>query len=108
MSSVGYDALLVRLRDEADAKLPPFLQRTTKYHHYFSWMCNRIAGRFPELDVKQVDKLLLMDSSQLDMLLKDKETNAALLLDVAENGLSFDKFRQLQAGVPMHAASLAL
>jgi hypothetical protein len=94
----GSDALVQRLRDEAAAKLPLYMQPVTKHHFYFQWMSERIAERFPELDVGQTDKLLLMDASQLDMLLSNKDTDAALLLEAAEHGVTYDTFQKLASG----------
>ena len=91
----GCDALVQRLRDEASARLPLYMQPVTKYHFYFQWMSERIAEKFPQLEGEQTDKLLLMDASQLDMLLDNKETDAALLLQAAEHGIAYETFQRL-------------
>ena len=94
----GCDALVQRLRDEAAARLPLYMQPVTKHHFYFQWMSERIAERCPQLDVEQADKLLLMDASQLDMLLNNKDADAAILLEAAEHGVTYDTFQKLATG----------
>jgi len=95
LGSEGAEALLARLREEAASKLPPFLRSQTKYSYYFAWMAGRIASRFPELDEASADKLLLMDSGQLDVLLENANVDAAALLEAADKGLTWDAYHRL-------------
>lgn len=76
-------------------QLPPFLQPTSKYHFYFQWMTERIAEKHPQLDSRQVDSLLLMDASQLDIMLSSDNVNADTVLEMAETGIPYSRFQAL-------------
>ena len=39
-----------------------------------------------------------MDASQLDMLLNNKDADAAILLEAAEHGVTYDTFQKLATG----------
>ncbi len=95
LQSEGCESLQERLRDEATAALPPFMRPHPKYSHYFSWMAGRIAERFPELNEAASDKLLLMDSGQLDMLLSSEDVDVGLLLEAADKGLTWEAYRKV-------------
>jgi hypothetical protein len=60
-------------------------------------MAERICEKYPQLDVAQIDKLLLMDASQLDTIL-DSRVDAATLLEAAETGISYQTFKELSNG----------
>ena len=62
----GIEALECRMRDEAEARRPPFQRPQSKYSYYFAWMSGRITERFPALEEPERDQMLLMDSGQLD------------------------------------------
>jgi hypothetical protein len=99
----GADALLERVQQQRDAALPEFMRPKPKYAAYFAWMTERLAARFPLLDEVSRDKLLCMDSGELDLLLQPQNAHldAAVLVQAAENGLDFRMFQTL-GQAPMH------
>ena len=94
----GIEALECRMRDEAEARRPPFQRPQSKYSYYFAWMSGRITERFPALEEPERDQMLLMDSGQLDSLLDNKDVTAAMLLNVAEKGLTWEMCQRLSNG----------
>lgn len=95
----GADALLDRLIQQREASLPQYKQSRPKYAAYFTWMSRRIAERFPELDECARDKLLCMDSGELDLLLApDSGIDAAMALEAARQGLDWEAFQASAAG----------
>ena len=65
----GLEGLERWLQEEAELALPPYLQRRPKYYHFYEWMTGRIHEHFPALCEPILDKLLTMDSGELDLLL---------------------------------------
>ena len=86
------------MRDEAEACQPPFLRPQSKYSHFFTWMAGRITARFPALDDAERDQLLLMDSGQLDSLRDNQDVTLAMLLNVAQKGLTWEMSQRLSTG----------
>jgi len=64
-------------------------------------MAERICEKYPQLDVAQIDKLLLMDASQLDTLLAS-HVDALTLLEAAETGISYQTFKELSSNGASH------
>ena len=96
----GVDALLLRLKQEHEALQPDFKRGQPKYAAYFEWMTQRLAARFPELDQASRDKLLCMDSGELDLLLQpaNAHLDAAALLEAADSGLNWRTFQAVTQG----------
>ena len=61
--------LCQRIQQERDARLPEFKRARPKYAAYFAWMSQRIEARYPDMEQASKDKLLCMDSGELDLLL---------------------------------------
>lgn len=57
------------LADQAEEAKPEFLRKRPKYFYYYQWMRERLDACCGELPAPVVDKLLLLDATELDMLL---------------------------------------
>ena len=69
----GAAAHLEWLREAKRRSAPEFAQHRPPYYYYYEWMRARLAERFPgraQLPGPVVDKLLEMDSAELDLLLQ--------------------------------------
>ena len=91
------EGLCRRIQQERDAQLPEFQRARPKYAAYFAWMTQRIKARHPDMEQSSVDKLLCMDSGELDLLLQpqNKAMDAAMLLAAAERGIDWKTFQAL-------------
>jgi hypothetical protein len=100
-------AVLERVRQQREAALPDFMRPKPKYAAYFAWMSERLAARFPHLDDASRDKLLCMDSGELDLLLQPQNAHleAAALIQAAESGVDYRMFQTLGQAPPLHLLS---
>ena len=91
------EGLCRRIEQEREAQLPEFKRARPKYAAYFAWMSQRIEARCPGMDKAALDKLLCMDSGELDLLLQpqNKQLDAAALLAAADNGIDWKTFQAL-------------
>jgi hypothetical protein len=98
----GVSALLTRIQQQHDASLPQYKRPDPKYAAYFAWMSQRIEERLPQLDSASRDKLLCMDSGELDLLLdpKNAHLDQAAIMDAAEHGLEWSTFKTIEQGNP--------
>ena len=58
------------LEDEFEQSKPEYLRKRPKYYYYYEWMRGRIGKECPGLPEPVMDKLLTLDSSELDLLLQ--------------------------------------
>jgi hypothetical protein len=93
-----------RIKQEHDAKLPEFKRSRPKYAAYFTWMSQRIEERYPGMEKCAIDKLLCMDSGELDLLLQpqNKDMDAATLLAAADKGIDWKTFQTLASAEAAH------
>ncbi len=93
----GVDALLDRIQQEREAKLPDYACPQPKYAAYFAWMASRLDERYPALDDAARDKLLCMDSGDLDLLLQpgNEHLDSTALLKAADTGIDWQTFKTL-------------
>jgi len=93
-----------RIKQERDAKLPEFKRDRPKYAAYFAWMSQRIETRYPGMEQSAIDKLLCMDSGELDLLLQpqNKDMDAATLLAAADKGIDWKTFQTLASAEAAH------
>lgn len=96
--------LCQRIQQERDAQLPEFKRARPKYSAYFAWTSQRIEARYPGMDTADKDKLLCMDSGELDLLLQpqNKGMDAATLLAAAEKGIDWKTFQSLTTAGASH------
>jgi hypothetical protein len=94
--------LLERIRQQHEAAQPEFKRPKPKYAAYFAWMAQRIAERFPDIEDAARDKLLCMDSGELDLLLQPQNAHldVAALVEAAEHGISWKTFSALGHSAP--------
>ena len=93
-----------RIKQERDAKLPEFKRARPKYASYFEWMSQRIEARCPGMEQGAIDKLLCMDSGELDLLLQpqNKDMDSAALLTAADKGIDWKTFQTLASAETAH------
>ena len=98
------EGLCRRIQQERDAQLPEFKRARPKYAAYFAWMSQRIEARYPGMEQADVDKLLCMDSGELDLLLQpqNKDMDTATLLAAAEKGIDWKTFQTLASAGAAH------
>lgn len=98
----GVDALLDRIQQEREARLPDYACPQPKYAAYFAWMASRLEERYPALDDASRDKLLCMDSGDLDTLLQpgNEHLDATALLKAADSGIDWETFKTLVPAGP--------
>ena len=58
------------LEDEKWSSAPEYVRPRPKYYYLYEWMRERIEARFPSLPEPVMDKLLVTDADELDLLLK--------------------------------------
>lgn len=97
-----------RIKQERDATLPEFKRSRPKYAAYFTWMSQRIEERYPGMEQCAIDKLLCMDSGELDLLLQpqNKDMDAATLLAAADKGIDWKTFQALASAETAHMAHM--
>ena len=93
----GTPGLCRRMKQERDAMLPEFKRARPKYAAYFAWMSQRIETRYPGMEPGAIDKLLCMDSGELDLLLQPQNSgmDVATLLAAADKGIDWKTFQTL-------------
>ena len=70
MQEGGVAALKHKLAAEAEEAKPEFLKQRPKYYYYYRWMKERITKHCAQLPGPVMDKLLVMDAGELDLLLQ--------------------------------------
>ena len=66
----GYVGLERMMSVERERMQPEFMRKRPKYYYYYEWMKKRIVERHPEISDGVMDKLLTLDATELDLLLK--------------------------------------
>jgi hypothetical protein len=98
------EGLCRRIEQEREVQLPEFKRARPKYAAYFAWMSQRIEARCPGIEQAAVNKLLCMDSGELDLLLQpqNKDVDATMLLAAAEKGIDWKTFQTLASTGAQH------
>lgn len=99
LESAGSRALQEWLEEEEEQQKPEYLRKRPKYYYYYEWMRSRIDSYCPALPEPVIDKLLTMDSTELDLLLQHESAikgQAQEFLDV----YNADGARALETYVP--------
>ena len=73
LSKGGAKGLQEWLDNEHEQSKPEYLRKRPKYYYYYEWMRRRIEEHCPALPEPVVDKLLTMDSNELDLLLQHEK-----------------------------------
>jgi tetratricopeptide (TPR) repeat protein len=113
VQSRGADGLEALLDEEKERAQPEFLKPRPKYYYYYQWMRRRIEERHPNLPECIMDKMLTLDATELDLLMRYPAavdgTIASLQLVLDERGedelastpvplLSYDQVKELETG----------
>ena len=70
LANSGAKGLEEWLEEEFEQSKPEYLRKRPKYYYYYEWMRSRIDAHCPALPEPVIDKLLTLDSTELDLLLQ--------------------------------------
>ena len=69
-TSGGSTRLIEVIEEEKERSVPEFLKPRPKYYYYYEWMRRRLEASHPNLPEPVMDKILTLDATELDLLLR--------------------------------------
>ena len=113
VESGGVGRLLQVIQEEKERAMPEFMKPRPKYYYYYEWMRKRIEAAHPNLPEPVMDKLLTLEATELDLLIRYPvaiQNTVSNLKQVLEDKgeeflstysiplLSFDEVQKLESG----------